>query len=138
MSRRAVAALLALSMPLVVALPSAFGSSGSPVLGWKGAFPHGKGFGSAKPSTVFLGGDPTGRVSSITWNGWGRGQAVGYGTGWCPGKSVAAGHPCAAALHVSRLGTCHGRRAYGQLAFAFKMAGRWTAGSKWNICSGQA
>lgn len=138
MSRRTIALLITLSMPLFVALPSAFGSTSGPVLGWKGAFLHGKGFGNAKPSTVFLGGDPTGRVTSITWHDWGHSQAVGYGTGWCPGESVAAGHSCAAALHVSDVGTCHGRRAYERLGFSFKMGGRWTSGSKWNICSGQA
>lgn len=138
MSKRAVAALLTLSMPLLVAVPSALGNTGSPVLGWKGAFLHGKGFGTAKPSTVFLGGDPTGRVTSITWHDWGHSQTVGYGRGWCPGQSVAAGHPCSAALHVTSLGTCHGRRAYKKLDFTFKMGSRWTQGSKWNICSGPA
>jgi hypothetical protein len=137
MSRRFVAVLLALTVTFACALPSAFGRSPAPVLGWKAAFPNGQGFGAVKPRTVYLGGDPTGNVSAITWHQWGLKRSVGFGRGWCPGRSVASGHPCLAALHVYGLGTCHGRRAYRTLAFYFKSRTRWTAGSKWNVCSGQ-
>jgi hypothetical protein len=90
-----------------------------------------------KPHTVFLGGDPTGEVKSVSWRHWGSAQAIGFGQGWCPGQSVASGHPCLAALHVYGLGSCRGRRAYNDMAFYFKMGGSWTAGSRWNICTGQ-
>ena len=139
MSRRFISVLLALAVPLVCALPSALGRNRTPVLGWKRAFPSGKGFGVVKPRTVYLGGDPTGNVASITWHNWGSGRAVGFGQGWCPGRSVASGHPCRVPLHVYGLGTCHGLRSYRNLSFYFK-PGRhrhWTPGSKWNICSGQ-
>jgi hypothetical protein len=136
MSRTLVPFLLAATVLLACALPTALGSTPPPVLGWKAAFPNGKGFGAVKPRMVFLGGDPTGEVSSITWHHWGRGRTVGFGRGWCPGRSVASGHPCLAALHVSGLGTCHGRRAYRRLAFNFKPKSRWIAGSSWNVCSG--
>lgn len=129
-------ALLVLSAAQAPALPSASASAGAPVLGAKGAFPNGKGFGSVKPRVVYLGGDPTGYVSAITWRHWGAARAVGFGQGWCPGQSVAAGHHCRAALHVSALGTCHGRRAYRTLVFYFRDHERWMFGSRWNACSG--
>jgi hypothetical protein len=120
----------------VLGSATALGVTHAPVLGSKGAFPYGAGFGYTKPRRVYLGGDPTGEVKSITWHHWGLARAVGYGRGWCPGQSVAAGHPCLAALHLSGLTTCHGRRAYSQIAFYFKDP-RWTAGTKWNACTGQ-
>jgi hypothetical protein len=136
-SRRLAAVLMTVAMLFAVGLPAAIARGTSPVLGSKQAFPSGKGFGSVKPRTVFLGGDPTGYVSSITWHNWGASRSVGYGEGWCPGQSVAAGHPCSAALHLSGLGTCHGRRAYTKLAFYFKNGSSWMAGTKLNACTGQ-
>lgn len=136
MSRRLITFLLALVLGCAVASPGAWAGAGTPVLGSKNAFPNGKGFGTAKPRVVYLGGDPTGYVSRISWQHWGSSRAVGFGRGWCPGQSVAAGHYCLAALHVSRLGTCHGQRAYRSLVFDFKDRGKWMLGSKWNACSG--
>ena len=136
MSRRLAAVSTAVAMLFVLSSPAALGRNTSPILGWKHAFQSGTGFGTAKPRTVYLGGDPTGEVKSITWQHWGAAHAVGFGQGRCPGQSVAAGHPCAAALHVSQLGSCHGRRAYLKLAFYFKTGQSWTAGSKWNACTG--
>jgi len=137
MSRGVAAVLPALAIVFVLNSPAALGRSTSPVLGWNHAFQNGAGFGTAKPRTVYLGGDPTGEVTSITWHHWGAKRAVGFGRGWCPGQSVAAGHPCSAALHVSELGTCHGRRAYLEIAFYFKTGPTWIPGSKWNACTGQ-
>jgi len=137
MSRRVAAVLAAVGILFVSSLPTALALGTSPVLGSKKAFQAGTGFGTVKPRTVYLGGDPTGEVKSITWHNWGAARAVGYGQGWCPGKSVASGHPCSAALHVSKLGTCHGRRAYIQMAFYFKTGATWTAGTKLNACTGQ-
>lgn len=136
MARRVLMALLLLSAASAAGVTDASATAGAPVLGAKSAFHGGKGFGTVKPKVVFLGGDPTGYVSKLAWQHWGQPRAVGYGQGWCPGKSVAAGHYCPAALHVSSLGTCHGRRAYQTLAFDFKDNGRWTAGSKLNACTG--
>ena len=136
MSRRFGTALLALTVLVALASPTAMAAT-QPVLGWKGAFSFGKGFGSIRPRTVYLGGDPTGEVSSLGWQHWGSRRATGYGRGWCPGSSVASGHPCQAALRASSLGLCHGRRGYRTLAFYFKMGTSWTFGSRWNICRGQ-
>jgi hypothetical protein len=132
-----VSLIAALIVPLGFAAPSALGRTPAPVLGSKSAFPTGTGFGTVKPRTVYLGGDPTGQVESITWRQWGSGRTVGFGQGWCPGSSVASGYPCQAALHVYGLGRCHGRRAYQTLAFYFKPGSAWIAGAKLNICSGQ-
>ena len=114
-------------------------ASSTPVLGWTHAFPNGAGFGHVKPSHVYLGGDPTGEVTSVHWQGWGGAKTVGHGTGWCPRSSVADGYHCSVSLHVSNLGSCHGRRAYRVLVFYFKPGphARWEFGSKWNACTGQ-
>ena len=137
MARRLAAVLVAVAMLFVLGLPAALASSARPVLGSKSAFPAGKGFGTAKPRTVYLGGDPTGLVKSIIWHHWGAAHAVGDGTGWCPGPSVASGHPCPVHLNISKLATCQGRRAYINMAFSFKTGATFTAGSKVNACTGQ-
>ena len=41
--------------------------------------PQAKGFGTAHPSTISNGGDPSGIVTRIRWTGWGRPTAIGYG-----------------------------------------------------------
>jgi hypothetical protein len=123
---------------LVVAASSAIGLTSTSVLGAKQAFPNGAGFGTVKPRHVFLGGDPTGNVTSVAWHNWGSQRSTGFGTGWCPGRSVASGHPCPVSLHVYALATCHRRRAYTKMAFYFKTrpSARWKLGSRWNICTG--
>ena len=136
--RRLMAGLLVLAFAMT-SVPAALAGGGRPVLGWKQAFPSGKGFGTAKPPTVYLGGDPTGYVSKLRWNRWGTDKTVGYGQGWCPGRSVASGHYCMTSLHGYDLVTCHGRRAYRMMVFYFKPdPGRhWIAGAKLNVCTGQ-
>ena len=116
----------------------AAGASGSPVLGWAHAFPNGTGFGQVTPRHVFLGGDPTGDVTGLRWRSWGAGKTLGFGTGWCPGRSVADGYYCSVSLHAYNLGRCHGRRAYRTLTFYFKPGPqrRWMFGSRWNTCTG--
>jgi len=41
--------------------------------------PQAKGFGTAHPSTISNGGDPSGIVTRIRWKGWGSPTAIGYG-----------------------------------------------------------
>lgn len=133
-----LAGLVGVTVAFSTAMPVALGlgSTPVPVLGSKTAFPSGKGFGAVKPRVVFLGGDPTGYVSSISWRHWGDARAVGSGRGWCPGRSVAAGYHCKASLRVSGLGTCDGRSAYRDLTFYFKTRRGWMLGSKRNACTG--
>ncbi len=123
---------------LLLTATSALGRSPLPVLGSRHAFPNGAGFGTAKPRHVYLGGDPTGNVHSVSWRRWGSQRATAFGIGWCPGRSVAAGHPCPVSLHVYALASCRGHRAYTEMAFYFKTrpSSRWMLGSKWNICTG--
>jgi hypothetical protein len=124
---------------LLPVFATAASARGGPVLGWAHAFPNGKGFGVVTPRHVFLGGDPTGDVTGVRWHGWGGTKSTGFGTGWCPGRSVAAGYHCSVSLHAFDLGRCHRRRAYRMLKFYFKFGPhrRWTFGSKWNACTGQ-
>jgi hypothetical protein len=136
MPTRVLTFVRTLGVASAVAVSPAWGRARTPVLGSHQAFSNGQGGGTVKPRVVFLGGDPTGRVTGISWTDWGAARAVGDGRGWCPGQSVAAGHYCSAALYVSRLGTCHGHWAYRSLAFYFKDRGKWVFGSKWNACSG--
>jgi hypothetical protein len=41
--------------------------------------PGSRGFGTARPRTIYNGGVPSGLVSRITWTGWGSSQAFGRG-----------------------------------------------------------
>jgi hypothetical protein len=51
------------------------------VLGGSFFGPMGRGFGHAKPRTIYNGGDPAGLVTSIRWKHWGSAAAIGYGKG---------------------------------------------------------
>src|SRR6478609_4355927 len=72
---RTVAVLLALG--LIAAAPAAAG--GGVVLGGVvyGA-PHGEGWGSERPETIFNGGDPSGLISEVHWSSWGGPVARGH------------------------------------------------------------
>jgi hypothetical protein len=122
----------------LIALPAgSAASSPAPVLGSAKAFPSGKGFGKVKPTTVFLGGDPTGLFKSVTWAGWGASKSTGSGQGYYPppGKPTADAVKVPVTLVASSLGQCHGHRAYRKLAVSFEYKGHSHAGSKLNICS---
>jgi hypothetical protein len=138
MMRRLVAGVVVFAVTMV-ATPAALASGGRPVLGWSHAFLNSKGFGAAEPQTVFLGGDPTGEVSKLRWQHWGGRRSIGFGRGWCPGRSVASGHYCTASLHLYDLANCHGLRAYRMMVFYFKPSPRrhWIVGAKLNICDGR-
>jgi hypothetical protein len=74
----------------------------------------GQGFGQVKPSTVFNGGDPTGRVTDITWQSWGGTEALGTGIGfWVgPNQFVYQGTQEPATIVAFNLGTCDGKFMY--------------------------
>jgi hypothetical protein len=95
-----------------------------------------KGFGVVKPKTVFLGGDPTGLVTKLTWKSWGSLVTLGTGTGYYPppGKPVAAAVKVPVTLDASELGTCKGHKAYRRLSFTFHYKGKAIKGSVWGIC----
>jgi hypothetical protein len=138
--KRSPVVVMVVALATVIALiviPAGLASAGaSPVLGNKKAFPSGKGFGSVKPKTVFLGGDPTGLFTKLTWNGWGKSKATGTGKGNYPppGKPVADAVKVPVTLVASSLGSCHGRQAYRKLAVYFEYKGHKKSGIKTSIC----
>ncbi len=101
----------------VAANPTTVPSPPDPTLGSTVAlftYVSGAGFGQVKPTEVYLGGDPTGLVSHITWQSWGGAQAVGTGTAlWLAnGQIVAQGTEEPAQVVAFDLGTCEGHYMY--------------------------
>ena len=76
-------------LALILSAPAAAHAAG-PTLGIPGP-PNSEGFGEISPDTVFLGGDPTGLVTKVHWQGWGRSTAIGTGSATGSGLSVADG-----------------------------------------------
>jgi hypothetical protein len=76
--------------------------------------PYQTGWGTARPSEVFNGGDPTGRISDVTWQSWGGSEAVGHGTAYyvSPAAVALIGEFEPATIVAWDLGTCLGHRAY--------------------------
>jgi hypothetical protein len=111
-----------LLIPLLVVLGALVATTGAsaaanPVLGSK-AFTgkYGEGFGTAEPSTIFNGGDPSGEVTNIRWTGWGNPTAIG--TGLNPIFKPGGGYyrkPAMIELRATSLGKCGARGAYTRL-----------------------
>jgi hypothetical protein len=82
---------------------------------------HQRGYGHARPSTIYNGGDPTGLVQHIKWKTWGAAQAVGTGIAEYvgPHQIVPEGSQQAARIVLFRLGSCRGRRAYDAIEWYF-------------------
>lgn len=85
-----------------------------------------KGWGLVQPKTIFNGGDPTGRLTGITWASWGDPKAVGRGRGYyvSPSESVAKGSLARARVVAFKLGTCNGHRAYTAVEWFFPGKGQ--------------
>lgn len=119
-------------------LPS-YASPSEPILGG----PSGRneeGFGRARPSTVFYGGDPTGLIKHIEWLTWGGPRAVGVGVSTYvgPHQFTAQGTPQSAVIVLSHLGSCHGQRAYDATAWYFPEHGqRFQPQHYRNACTGR-
>jgi hypothetical protein len=98
-----------------------------------------RGYGRVEPTTVFNGGEPTGRVDHVRWRGWGTTRAVGIGRGWFPrGRRQTGFRRVAVKLVASGLGTCRGRRAYTGIEFFFLVSGRYERSAHYNICTGNS
>jgi hypothetical protein len=99
-----------------------------------------KGYGHAKPRTIFNGGDPTGLVKTIRWTSWGGHRATGTGTAeWVgPHQSVAQGQfEKGAKVVLFQLGSCHGRSAYNAIEWYFPSHGqKFSSGTYINACTG--
>jgi hypothetical protein len=102
---------------LGAAFAATAGAAASPVLGAKAfAAPYGKGFGTAEPSEIFNGGDPSGSVTHIKWSGWDNPSAIGYGLN--PIFKPRGGYyrkPARIELRAADLGKCGKRAAYTRL-----------------------
>lgn len=73
-----------------------------------------EGYGHAKPSVIYNGGDPEGRIRRIHWSSWGGAQAVGTGISEYVASSQTGveGRSESARVVLFHLGYCRGRRAY--------------------------
>jgi hypothetical protein len=78
--------------------------------------PHAKGFGTAHPSTISNGGDPSGIVTKIVWKGWGGQTAIGYGLNsiFKPNGGYYS-RQVRIELRAQHLGRCAGQLVYRQL-----------------------
>jgi hypothetical protein len=87
---------------------------------------HQRGYGHARPSTIYNGGDPTGLVQHIQWKTWGAAQAIGTGTAEYvgPHQVVAQGTQQPARIVLFQLGSCRGRRAYDAIEWYFPQHGQ--------------
>jgi hypothetical protein len=98
----------------------------SATLGLVGAWFEGVGFGQVEPPRIFLGGDPTGLLTSINWSSWGAAEATGTGTGWyvAPHEPTAKGSYHSAVVVSFDLGTCDGHAAYEEVEWYFPGEGQ--------------
>lgn len=85
---------------------------------------NGRGYGTAKPVGVYAGGDPTSRITDITWTTWGGETAEGTGTGtWREDGRVGREQYIPATVVVSDIGMCNGKRAYMKINWYFPSKG---------------
>jgi hypothetical protein len=104
----------------------ALAASGPVVLGSKNFIVWGgKGFGTAHPRELVVGGDPSVLISRIRWRGWGHERAPGVGFYAAPQIGRGGGYyrkHFRADLRVSGIGTCgpNGPRTY--MALKVKVA----------------
>jgi hypothetical protein len=96
-----------------------------PTLGLTGAWFGGAGFGQVEPGEVFLGGDPTGLVTSIRWRSWGGSEAEGTGTSTyvAANQTTADGSQQTATIVAFDVGTCAGHAAYQEVEWYFPSEG---------------
>jgi hypothetical protein len=116
---RVLSSLVLVAGLLAAALATSAGAAANPVLGAKAfAAPYGTGWGTAEPSEIFNGGDPSGSVRDIKWSGWGNPTAIGWGRK--PLFKPPGGYYRKLGrvkLRATELGKCGKRRAYLKLEF---------------------
>jgi hypothetical protein len=100
--------------------------------------PGATGYGTARPSGITSGGDPSGSVSNITWTSWGSAQAKGTGTarygagsyGTCTAwKAAHPGSPedCSQRVPIVAYNlrtNCGGHPGYSAVEWYFPLAGQ--------------
>ena len=114
---RTLSALVLVVSALGATVAASAGAAANPVLGAKAfAAPYGEGWGTAEPSEIFNGGDPSGSVRDIKWSGWGNPTAIGYGLN--PIFKPHGGYyrkPARIELRATALGKCGKQAAYTKL-----------------------
>jgi hypothetical protein len=101
--------------------------------------PYQRGIGQARPSSISLGGDPTGIVNHVQWQSWGGARAIGRGTGYYvpPGKTVSDAVSASATVVAFNLGSCQDTRAYQAIEWFYPQhRGIFDARNYINICTG--
>jgi hypothetical protein len=66
-------------VPGTIATASAKTAQQRIILGTRVVAPDAKGWGTVAPAMIFNGGDPSGRVTHIQWQNWGKSTATGWG-----------------------------------------------------------
>lgn len=87
-------------------------------------FPIGWGWGTCKPSALYVG-DPTSTIASIRWTSWGGKTARGYGLTHLghPGGGIYP-QPVRVLLRASRLGQCFDRKIRAYTRFDVRVPAR--------------
>lgn len=100
-------------------------STVAPVLG-KVYAPGQQGYGQVQPTTIFNGGDPTGRITNIKWSSWGAAQATGTGIAdyQAPGQGTADTKPEQATVVAFNLGKCGSTLMYQSVTWFFPQHGQ--------------
>jgi hypothetical protein len=114
-SRLLLPVLVIVAATLGLAAPA--GAAANLVLGAHDfAGKYGAGWGTAEPSEIFNGGDPSGSVRNIHWRNWGDPTAIGFGLNpiFKPGGGYYR-KPARIELRATDIGRCSGRRAYRML-----------------------
>lgn len=114
---RTLFSLVLVACALAATVAATAGAAANPVLGSRSfAGAYGKGFGTAEPSEIFNGGDPSGSVTHIRWTGWGNPTAIGFGLN--PIFKPHGGYyrkPARIELRATNLGECGTEAAYTKL-----------------------
>ncbi|MCL2768750.1 MAG: hypothetical protein FWD42_01395 [Solirubrobacterales bacterium] len=132
---RGLARSIGATVAIALLLAAVAGGAGEIVLGarqFAGRF--GEGWGTARPTRIFNGGDPSGLVTHIHWISWGGAAATGYGL-----TSLFRPHggyyrrPARIELRAHALGACtpHGPHAYTRLSFRVPTRPGGPLGRRW-------
>lgn len=97
-----------------------------------------RGYGSARPSVLDNGGDPTGILTNVSWQSWGGPEAVGTGMGYYdpPNVPVSRSVRERATVVAFRLGTCEGQYMYQAVEWYFpESGGSFSPGAYLDVCA---
>ena len=141
--RRALV-ILPVQLLVVLCVAAAASSPRVVVLGKKNLLNNGAGWGTAEPTTVYNGGDPSGHAFHLRWTAWGSASAYAQGLNWI--FKPQGGYyqkPGEIELRAYRIGQCvaGGPHAYTRLQARVAARpggplGKWFAWGGWRtICT---